>query len=151
MSKKVNALLVELMIVVLFFSLACIILIKVYAGAASVSIRAGDRNSALLEAQNLAEQIYCADDVKALLEENILNDDNFEEIDPFILCGDNVWEKDAVDNDNIRFRYTAISEPAEGESGLREGKLEAFSKNDMLTPLFTLDCSRYLPGKAVGQ
>lgn len=151
MSKKVNALLVELLIVVLFFSLACIVLIKVYAGAAHISIRAGDRNSALLEAQNLAEQIYCADAGKVadLLENDILKND---ELDCFTACGDHVWEKTAADTENILFRYTMISEPEAGKGGLREGKLEAFALNEEGNPpVFSLDCVRYLPGKAVGQ
>jgi len=148
-SKRVNALLLELLIVVLFFSLACIVLIRVFAGAAHLSLRAGDQNSALLEAQNLAEQIYAAENVGKLLENEIIGDDLT--YDCFVRCGENVWEKDAAEGNGIRFRVTVTNVgQSEGDGVLREGRIEAFSSDDAEL-LFTLDCSRYIPGEAVGQ
>ena len=149
MNKKINSLLIEILVVVLFFSLACVVLIRVFAGAAHISTRAGDRNSALLEAQNLAEQIYCAGDVADFLEHGIFKND---EPDCFTYNEENgCWEKTAAETDRVFFRYTALSQPDAAEGGLREGCLEAFSVQNLDTPLFALDCSRYIPGKAVAQ
>ena len=62
-----NALLVELLIVVLFFMLSSTILLRVFSTAHQQNVRAGAITTALTEAQNVAEGLYAADDVEAEL------------------------------------------------------------------------------------
>lgn len=65
---RVNALLVELLIVLLFFMLASTTLMEIFGAAKLNSSRAGASNAALMQAQNVAEQFYAADDVEQALE-----------------------------------------------------------------------------------
>lgn len=65
---RVNALLVELLIVLLFFMLASTTLMEIFGAAKLNSSRAGASNAALMQAQNVAEQLYAADDVAQALE-----------------------------------------------------------------------------------
>ena len=65
---RVNALLVELLIVLLFFMLASTTLMEIFGAAKLSSSRAGASNAALMQAQNVAEQLYAADDVEQALE-----------------------------------------------------------------------------------
>ena len=57
-----NALLVELLIVIMFFMLSATILLRVFAAANLQSDRARLTGQALTEAQNVAERLYTADD-----------------------------------------------------------------------------------------
>ncbi len=64
-----NALLVELLIVVMFFMLSSTVLLELYATSRNQSVRAGLLTTALNEAQNVADRLYTADDaIAALLE-----------------------------------------------------------------------------------
>ena len=64
-----NVLLVEILIVVLFFMLSATVLVQVFSTARSLTLRAGVENRALAEAQNVAEALCAADDPDALLDE----------------------------------------------------------------------------------
>ena len=64
-----NALLVELLIVVMFFMLSSTVLLELYATARNQSVRAGALSKALNEAQNVADQLYTAEDAEAALVE----------------------------------------------------------------------------------
>ncbi len=64
-----NALLVELLIVILFFMLSATVLVEVFAASRQLSDKAGQLGEALTEAQNVAEQLYAAEDGKAALGE----------------------------------------------------------------------------------
>ena len=65
---RVNALLVELLIVLLFFMLASTTLMEIFGAAKLNSSRAGASNAALMQAQNVAEQLYASQDVEQALE-----------------------------------------------------------------------------------
>ena len=95
---RVNALLVELLIVLLFFMLASTTLMEIFGAAKLNSSRAGASNAALMQAQNVAEQIYAADDVEQALEalgfakagENwCLNSGEYELIASYLYTQDN--------------------------------------------------------------
>ena len=62
-----NALLVELLIVVLFFMISATVLLRIFADARFQSSRAELLAAATVQAQNIAEQLYAADDREALL------------------------------------------------------------------------------------
>lgn len=64
---QLRTLLVEILIVVLFFALSATTLLEVFVGARNQSVRAEITNEALFDAQNLADQLYSAQDAEALL------------------------------------------------------------------------------------
>ncbi len=66
-NNRSNVLLVELLIVVLFFMLASSVLLRVFATARSQSAKAENMAAAVAEAQNVADRIYTAADAKACL------------------------------------------------------------------------------------
>lgn len=66
---RVNALLVELLIVVLMFMLASTTLMEIFGAAKQYSRRAENRSQALLQVQNMAESLYAEQDISAALEE----------------------------------------------------------------------------------
>lgn len=57
-----NALLVELLIVILFFMLSASVLVQVFGKARNMSARAETIAAALSDAQNVADQLYAAPD-----------------------------------------------------------------------------------------
>ena len=63
-----NVLLVEILIAVFFFMLSATVLVRVFAAARSMTVRSSACAQALVEAQNVAEALYAADDPDALLE-----------------------------------------------------------------------------------
>lgn len=66
---RANALLVELLLVIFFFMISAAILAQVFADAKLKSRTAAATNSAMLEGQNIAEDLYGADDPEAVLKE----------------------------------------------------------------------------------
>ena len=72
-NNRSNALLVELLIVVMFFMLSATVLLQVYMKARSMSMRAGALDRALNEGQNVADRLYTVsgseEDTVALLKE----------------------------------------------------------------------------------
>ena len=66
---RANALLVELLLVIFFFMISAAILAQVYADAKLKSRTAQATNSAMLEGQNIAEDLYGSDDPEAVLKE----------------------------------------------------------------------------------
>lgn len=128
---RINPLLIEIMIVVLFLSLALCVLIRVFVGARSVSARAQARNTASMEAQNLAEEVYAAPSIEALMQEK--NDFVYEQ---------DAWVK-RMEGDTLL--KLCVSENENTEAGvLRHASVQVYLKQAE-TPAFVLDCSRYLP------
>ena len=64
---RANALLVELLLVIFFFMISAAILVQVYADAKLKSKTAHATNSSMLEAQNIAEDLYVSNDPDAVL------------------------------------------------------------------------------------
>ena len=62
-----NALLVELLFVVMFFMLTTTVLLEVFAKASSFSNRSELLTNSLVRAQNTADQLYAAEDPEAYL------------------------------------------------------------------------------------
>ena len=63
-----NALLVELLIVIMFFMIASTLLIRIFTTARRQTARAERITVSLAEAQNAADQLYAAEDPESLLE-----------------------------------------------------------------------------------
>ena len=64
---RANALLVELLLVIFFFMLCASILVQVFADAKLKSRTASATNASMLETQNVAEELYGAEDPEAVL------------------------------------------------------------------------------------
>ena len=62
-----NALLVELLLVIFFFMISAAILVQVFADAKQKSAVAKATNASMLDAQNIAEDLYASDDPDAVL------------------------------------------------------------------------------------
>jgi len=66
---RANALLVELLLVIFFFMISAAILVQVYGDAKLKSKTAHATNFSMLDAQNIAEDLYASDDPDAVLKE----------------------------------------------------------------------------------
>ena len=66
---RANALLVELLLVIFFFMISAAILVQVFADAKLKSRTAHATNFSMLDAQNIAEELYSAEDPDAVLAE----------------------------------------------------------------------------------
>ena len=66
-ANRSNALLVELLIVVMFFMLSSTVLLQVFLTSRSQSERAGNMTLALSDAQSVADRLYTAGDADAAL------------------------------------------------------------------------------------
>ncbi len=64
-----NALLVELLIVVMFFMLSSTVLLQVFSTSRTQSAMSGKLTEAVNEAQNMADRLYAAEDAESLLTE----------------------------------------------------------------------------------
>lgn len=64
---RANALLVELLLVIFFFMISAAILVQVFADAKLKSRTAHATNASMLEAQNVAEDLYASNDPDAVL------------------------------------------------------------------------------------
>ena len=64
---RANTLLIELLLVVFFFMLSAAILVQVFANAKLKSRTAKAINASMLDAQNIAEELYHTDDPDAVL------------------------------------------------------------------------------------
>ena len=119
-----NALLVELLIVIMFFMLAATVLLQVFSGASGQGTRAGITTQALNSAQNVAERIYMASNPEETLRELGFT------------AADGVWTRDDGD-----FRIEAVSEKTDRGHGVWYGQEVRVLLSD--ESLLTLPCSRY--------
>ena len=67
-AKRINALLVEIMIVVLFFALCSAAMLEIFTLTRNMSREVEIRNSAMVYIQNIAERMYTSDNALSLLE-----------------------------------------------------------------------------------
>ena len=129
-----NVLLVEILLAVLFFMLSATVLVQVFAGSRSLTVRSGVETRALAEAQNIADALYAAEDPDALLE-------NLE-----FISSHGAWSKDYG-----TFSVYVTLDQEETDAGvLRVGRVSGFyTKRDPEAArqedeeLFTLACTRY--------
>lgn len=123
---RANALLVELLLVIFFFMLAASVLVQVFADAKLKSRTAHATNASMLEAQNVAEDLYASDDPEA-----VLSSYGFE-------SRDGVW---VLGRDGYELRVTMRSE--ETDSGLL--RTYDVSGVEGEKTLLTLPSTRFIP------
>lgn len=123
---RANALLVELLLVILFFMLGATTLVELFANAKHRTIQARATNTAIMEAQNIADDLYGADDPDAVLKAL-----GFSE-------ADGVW---TLEEDEFTLKVTQEEEAAEA------GVLRTFtvSATGDGADLFSLPSTRYVP------
>ena len=122
-----SALLVELLIVILFFMIACTILIRVFTEARHQSALAERLTLSLAEAQNIADRLYAAEDPGTLLDSL------------GFVRQDGTWILDAAD-----YRMEAdISEEPEAAGIWHRQEVRVTAEGETL---FTLPCSRWEGG-----
>ena len=126
-TSQLHSLLVEIMVVVLFFSLCCTVILEVFAAAWNQNRTAEDYNAAMLEGQNLADRLYVSEDEEALLSEEGFALEN------------GAWSKKA---DRVTYTVTLSDEP--GAAGSLQ-KAEIIAANDSKT-LLTLQVDRFVQG-----
>lgn len=124
-SHRSNALLVELLIVVMFFMLSATILLQVFSKARTLDMRAEREADAVAQAQDLADQLWAAEDADALLTSL-----------GFTRSGD-TWEREA---DSVVTRVTAERQELSAGVFLRS-EVQVLDSDG--TALVTLPCSRY--------
>ena len=124
-----NILLMELLVVILFFMLCVSTLVEVFGAARSKSIFARAENAAMLKVENLESLLQAAEDFEAGLAEN-----GFEK------TGDG-WE---LKEDDYTLRLSAEEEATEAGT-LRTTRFTAEQANGTL--LFELPTVKYIPGE----
>lgn len=123
-----NVLLVELLIVILFFMLGSVILVQVFGKAHEMNTYADTLAEAVLEAQSAADTLYAAGE-KDL--ERTLADMEFTEESP------GMWVRPGE-----RFSlYAAASEEPAGYGTMRRMEVKAVAGEETL---LALPCSRYI-------
>ena len=123
---RANALLVELLLVIFFFMLGATTLVELFAGAKHKTLQARAMNTAVMEAENIADDLYGADDPDAVLTALGFTKEN------------DVWTKTGKE-------YTLTvtqSEEATDAGALRIFKINGTGDG---VDLFTLPSTRYIP------
>ncbi len=123
---RANALLIELLLVIFFFMLASVTLVELFAGAKHKTIQAKATNNAIMEAENIADELYGSDDPDATLSALGFTSDG------------GVW---TLEKDEYTLTVT------QSEEALEAGTLRLFSITGTGDgkDLFTLPSTRYLP------
>ena len=123
---RANALLVELLLVIFFFMISAAILVQVYADAKLKSRTAHATNYSMIEAQNIADDLYATDSPVA-----VLDDYGFSE-------KDGVW---TLEKDGYLLKVTCQEE--ETEAGILRTYNVSGIEGDKT--LLTLPSTRYIP------
>lgn len=119
-----NALLVELLIVVMFFMLTTTVLLEVFAKANQFSSRSELLTVSLVKAQNVADQLYAAEDAAELLRSLGFTEE------------ENVW---ALEEKN--YRLEVLVTPEADEAGVfRRQEVRVISDGEQI---YSLLCSRW--------
>ena len=121
-----NTLLLELLIVILFFSLALTTIVQIFTNARLQSRRATARTEAITLVQNLADEVYLSEKPEQVLARYGLTGE------------DNQW---TYEGENYTLTVTEMDEKNEAGTLRRM----TFSVASMGDELFSLPCDRYIP------
>lgn len=123
---RANALLVELLLVILFFMISAAIIVQVFADAKMKSRTAHITNASMMEAENLADELYHADNPEELLANQGFTSENGE------------W---VLQRDEYLLKVTKQEE----ETGSGILRTYSISGMDGDKTLLTLPSARYIP------
>ena len=127
---RANALLVELLLVILFFMLGASVLVQVFASSRHKSIQARATNLALTEAQNLAEDLYASDDPEGFLKNAGYTSE------------DGKWNYQA---EKFQLTVTRVETPENEKTEAGELRMYMITATGDGVELFTLPSTRYIP------
>lgn len=122
-----NALLVEILMAVLFFALSAAVILQVFATAHNLGNRAELQGTALNRAQNLAERLYAAEDMEALLA-----------AEQFEICGSGCWHRGEE-----QFTLLVRTHDETTAAGTLKTATVSVAREDEI--LVELPCTRYEP------
>ena len=125
-SHRSNTLLLELLIVVLFFMVALTTIVEVFSNARIQSRRASARTEAITMVQNLADEVYLSEEPEQVLTAYGLIPEN----DYWIYEGNG-------------YTLTAEREDEQNEAGIL--RKMTFSVTSLGEELFSVPCDRYIP------
>ena len=125
---RANALLVELLLVIFFFMIGSMTLIQLFGNARQKSAYAQATNQSIMYAQNVAEELYGADDPESKLTEL-----------GFVKSSD-IWE---LDKESYTLQISCREEKT-GAGYLRSYDISGFYMDQVL---FTLPSAKYIPGE----
>lgn len=130
-TSKPNSMLIELVIVLLFFSLSAAVILQLFFAAHNASVRASVDSSALMMAEDVAERFSVSD----------LTADAFLAADGWTMQDDHFTRDVTEQKRTLRFTANTASEPAAA------GTLETMSLTvtDGDTEIVTLPIVRYTP------
>ena len=124
-SHRANTLLVELLIVILFFMLAATTIVELFANARQKSHTATIRTETVMTVQNLADELYLSDNPEEILKAY--------ELAP----SETGW---TCEKDNYQINVT--KEDSQQEAGvLRKVEISVVANGEVL---FTLPCDKYI-------
>ena len=126
---RANALLVELLLVIFFFMIASVTLVQLFGAAKTKSTTARAMNAAMLESQNIAEDLYAAENAEDA--EKILADLGFEN-------KDGIWSRE----DSLYRLQISRGEEKTAAGTLRTWTIQALQGEETL---ITLPSARYFP------
>lgn len=141
--KHLNSFFVEIILVILFFSLACAILVQVFGKAYSNHNEANYINSATIKGQSISETFASNGSVEKTISKFFGNDFPVDSSDnTFILNFDSEWKNT---NKNI-FYIIKITPSTESSSAgnLNIAKIEIYNKDKLI---FSTQASKYIPSK----
>ena len=126
---KSNALLMELLIVALFFAIAAVVLVEVFAAAGNQARRADILSRAQFRVQEIAEQLYAAPDEAAALGEMGFS------------AEDGVWTLSLDD-------FTVTVTASRGDTPAGEMRRASVTATDGEGTLLSVPVSKYVSGEA---
>ena len=126
---QLNTLLMEILIVVLFFALCSTVILDVFVGAHNQSLRAGAQADALTAAQSLADRLYASEEQEDVLRQS-----------GFLQSGDGTWRLNGSAYDLL----VMLGEEAYPAGKLETAEVTALEEEQTL---FTLPSPRYVQGE----
>lgn len=127
--------LMEMIIAILFFSLASAVCIQLFARSHLLSCQTVNRNHAVIQAQNLAESYLSLEgDINAM--QGLFSPSEQTAENTLSLAFDSSWNL-CSSNDAASFRAELISTPA-GENGIMEARITVYDVSAPESPIYTL-------------
>lgn len=125
----------ELIIAILFFSLASAVCIQLFAKSHLLSTQTVNQNHAVIQAQNLAESYLSLDgDVTAM--QDLFSPSELTDENTLCLAFDSNWNLCATGNTS-GFRAELKNTPT-GENGIMEAEITVYAVSSPESPIYTL-------------
>ena len=126
--------LMEMIIAILFFSLASAVCIQLFARSHLLSTQTVNQNHAVIQAQSLAESYLSLEgDVTAM--QDLFSSSELVDENTLVLAFDNNWNLCA--GETARFLAELKNSPA-GETGIMEAEITVYAVSSPESPIYTL-------------